>query len=188
MSKNTELLDKERDKLEWLRSKVLLQEKKVQILEEISNDPLDAAFESECGKEYKPTVNASTPAFDMPSINLVPPQSSIWSVSNWSKRARAIPPHWVQILKFIGRDGKPLAEVEQFVKALNSPLSPGAVRTGLMNYRKEFSFIENPQKGFYLVTEIGMEAIKGLENESPATNESNGAIDVESTQPSETAT
>ena len=44
----------------------------------------------------------------------------------------------------------------------------GVARTGLMNYRKDFGFVENPRKGFYKATDKALAFIEEHKDESPA--------------------
>jgi len=74
------------------------------------------------------------------------------------QRVKRIPENWVALISFLGEEGKSFAEVEGFLSAGGAQMTPGAARTGLMNYRREFGFVENPRKGFYKATQKGLEA------------------------------
>lgn len=166
MSQREELLKREKLKLTWLREKVLDQERLVSTLEGIPNDPLDEMFE----RETRGARNTPAP----PQLE-TRPQADVWPSGSdfvWGRYPRRVPPNWVKLLTFIGKDGKSLGQVEAFIKEQALPISNGAARTGLMNYRKEHGFVESPKKGFYIATNKALEAIAFQEGESPATENS----------------
>ncbi|MHB1993439.1 hypothetical protein [Metallibacterium scheffleri] len=84
------------------------------------------------------------------------------------ERRKRIPPNWVALIDFLGENGKTFRQVEEFLGSGGASMTPGAARTGLMNYRKEFGFVENPRKGFYKATRKGLEAIEAQKKESLA--------------------
>ena len=156
MSQRSALLDLERRKLSLLRSKLAEQERRVQTLEAMDDDPFDALLERELSTlEVKPPtplpVAAETPK---PAQALV--QTPVLaSPASWGQQLRyprRVPPHWVQLLTFISLEGKTYEQVIAFVAENKMAISEGAVRAQLMNYRKDFGFVENPRKGFYLAT------------------------------------
>ena len=84
------------------------------------------------------------------------------------QRVKRIPENWVALISFLGEEGKSSTEVEAFLAAGGAKMTPGAARTGLMNYRREFGFVDNPKKGFYKATQKGLEAVGASKNESLA--------------------
>ena len=58
--------------------------------------------------------------------------------------------------------------VGNFIAESKFAITPGAARTQLMNYRKDFGFIENPSKGFYKATERALGFLDTQEGEDPA--------------------
>lgn len=166
MSQREELLKREKLKLSWLREKVTDQERLVSTLERIPNDPLDEMFERETRGARDTPVLAELET--RPLVDVWRPGSEL----AWGKHPRRVPPNWVKLLTFIGKDGKTLGQVEAFIKEHSLPLSNGAARTGLMNYRKEHGFVDSPKKGFYMATDKALEAIASQEGESPATENS----------------
>ncbi len=75
---------------------------------------------------------------------------------------RKISPQWVGLIAHLGFDGKDFAQVEQFMSRSGTPMTPGAIRTGLMNYRKDYGLVSNPRPGFYAATQKGMDFVKSL--------------------------
>ena len=185
MDERTALLDRERRKLLWLKDKLAKQQRRVDALLALQDDPLDAMFDRETGVEtpVQPLalapvqasvtssasleVTANQPTKQVP--DMVPLLAQIHSAP-WMRRPKQLPEKWVRILDFIGRGGKTYSEVKAFIGSERLAITPDAVRTGLMNYRKEFGLVENPKRGRYNLSEQGAEIIAGLKNESPATN------------------
>ena len=174
MSHRTELLELERRKLLLLRHKLVEQERRVQTLEQMQDDPLDELLE----RELAQATAVQTPVqaqrghqeeateIDIPEPPSVP--SMLPMAATWQRIPRRIPPQWARLLSYIGSDGKSFAEVEAFIKNEDLALTPGAARTGLMNYRKDFGFVENPRKGFYKATDKALAFIEAHKDESPA--------------------
>lgn len=185
MDERTALLDRERRKLLWIKEKLTQQQRRVDALEALQDDPLDEMFDRETATELpvptsaqgpaqvsvpdsvSPEVTEEQPTRQVP--DMVPLLSQIHSAP-WMRRPKQLPEKWVRILNFIGRGGKTYTEVKDFILHERLAITPDAVRTGLMNYRKEFGLIENPKRGRYNLSEQGAEIIAGLKNESPATN------------------
>lgn len=182
-----ELLDIERRKLSLLRNKVIDQEQRVKVLEQLANDPLDALLERELSLAAIPAP-VSAPV--QPSVLAVAakvdetadkgkhedqdqgygaepaPVEAPAAVFTWGatpRNPRRVPALWVQLLRYIGREGKTYDDVKLFVRDRGLQISEGAVRTQLMNYRKDFDFVENPQKGFYRATERALAFIDAQE-------------------------
>lgn len=72
------------------------------------------------------------------------------------------------MITYLGEEGKTFPQVEAFLSAGGASMTPGAARTGLMNYRKDFGFVENPRKGFYRATKKGLDAIEAQKGEGLA--------------------
>ena len=178
MSERIKLIERERRKLDWLREKVTEQERRLRALEELKDDPLDEMFERELAAA-DPVHTSAQASGTAPAMMTSPAPSTHLErllrpidVTAWVRVPRRFAPNWVQLLKFIGPEGKTYAQVKQFLTATGLPIKPDAVRAGLMNYRKEFGLVENPKKGFYVVTEKALEMIRAQEGESPATGDS----------------
>jgi hypothetical protein len=172
MSHRTELLEHERRKLSLLRNKLAEQEQRVKVLEQMVDDPLDEILEREMAsaasaRQEEPGAVLSQDRGENETTRssaLSPPPLA----SFWHRIPRRMPAQWVRLLTFIGNDGKTFAEVETFIKNAGLAMTPGAARTGLMNYRKDFGFVENPRKGFYKTTDKCTAFIEALKDESPA--------------------
>lgn len=190
MDERTALIDRERRKLAWLREKVAEQERRLRALEELGADPLDEMFERERPLEKISTgepsaedkqrvlsavvqaaAQASAHAEAASRENLERLLAPL-AMSSWVRRPRQLPPRWVEILDFIGKDGRTYPEVRNFIETKGLGISPDAVRTGLMNYRRDFGLVENPKRGFYRLSEAGIELVAANKNESLATNSS----------------
>lgn len=172
-----ELLELERRKLSLLRNKVLDQERRVEVLAALVDDPLDALLEREL---TAPAAAVQAPA---PGLAAAPesaaaqppeglPAPGFAQVFNWAapttRVPRRVPSQWVQLLRFIGLDGKTYNDVTAYARSQQLQISEGAVRTQLMNYRKEYGFVENPKKGFYRATERALSFIDAQEEGAPA--------------------
>lgn len=192
MTQRSELLARERRKLAWLRAKVVEQEQRVSALESIKDDPLDEMFEREQeGSTCTPGTttddvhtHAQAPAqtFSLEVVDTVSLHADMQAQARakvnqllmplasaaWRRRPRTLSPHWLKIFKYIGAEGKTYTEVKQFIDRENIEISHDAVRTALMNYRKEFGLIENPKRGVYVATARALELVAAQENESPA--------------------
>ena len=71
------------------------------------------------------------------------------------------------MFNYIGLEGKSYEDVRLYIHDRDLKISEGAVRTALMNYRKDNGFIENPKKGFYRTTERAMRFIEAQERGNP---------------------
>jgi hypothetical protein len=176
MDERIALLDRERRKLLWIKDKLDQQQRRVDALEALQNDPLDEMFDRENSTDVPlSALPPSTPSSEPKSgsqqtkqvPDMVPLLGKYFSVP-WIRRPKQLPEKWVRIFDFIGREGKNYTEVKAFIKREGLAISPDAVRTGLMNYRKEFGLVENPKRGQYNLSEHGADVIAGLKNESPA--------------------
>lgn len=172
MSQRSALLELERRKLALLRSKLSEQERRVQTLEAMDDDPFDALLERELS-----ALEVKQPA-PLPAEAPKPKQALVQSVltppPSWGQKPRyprRVPPIWVQLLTFIGLDGKTYEQVLAFVSANKMAISEGAVRAQLMNYRKDFAFVENPRKGFYLATPRALSYLQTQEGGGAAVND-----------------
>ena len=185
MSQRAELLELERRKLSLLRNKVKEQEARVRTLEAMEDDPFDILLEQELAADTTAqkaisTANAAVqasalvPAGQMPapvqtsaqpSATPAPspfPSDDLGAVFTWKRKLRRMPDTWVRLLTFIGKEGKDYESVKAFIDENNLPIGHGAARTQLMNYRRDFGFVENPRKGFYVATERALEFIREL--------------------------
>lgn len=184
MVERTVHLARERQKLEWLRRKFLEQEAFVRSLEARAADAIDEAFEREVlATTGTPHADDSAQPVGVVAIALdVAPREAAAPVPDpsprdsdqflddfWLRTPKKIPSNWVQLFKFIGEGGKSYKQLLPFMAAADLKITPDAVRTGLMNYRRNFGMIENPSKGFYVVTPRGMSIIAKQEGERGAT-------------------
>lgn len=169
-----EILDLERRKLSLLRTKVADQERRVKVLETLLDDPLDALLERELTHPVEPqtpTQAASEPVAEEDAHVTQQDQAPVAQLFNWNalpRNPRRVPPIWVQLLRYIGAEGKTYDDVKRFIQERELRISEGAVRTQLMNYRKEFGFVESPKKGFYKATERALSFIDAQEGGGPA--------------------
>lgn len=181
MSQRAALLDLERKKLALLRSKVAEQARRVSLLEQMDDDPLDALLERELATQTSAApVEPATPrtapiAIDvqtsapepaqaraLPSPALLPTAAPP-DLYVWKRRPRGMTKTWAVLLSFIGEEGKTYEQVKEFIDRTGLKISHGATRTQLMNYRKDFGFVDNPRKGFYVATKAALEFIKAHE-------------------------
>lgn len=71
-----------------------------------------------------------------------------------------------EVLPFIGAEGKALDEIFDFLHGKGRETTRGTLRTLLMSWRKNRSWIENPHPGFYKLTNRGVRLAKHLEQEA----------------------
>ena len=147
-------IDRERRKIALLKGKIAECESRVTALLSMSeDDELDKLLDKEM---EPPTANVSMTAVTEESF------------SEDRKRHKRIPPNWVALITYLGEQGKSFRQVEAFLASGGASMSPGAARTGLMNYRRDFGFVESPRLGFYKATSKGLEAIEAQKEESLA--------------------
>lgn len=79
---------------------------------------------------------------------------------------RKISSQWVDLIEHLTTDGKQFHDVQAFSARSASPMTPGAIRTGLMNYRKDYGLVSNPKPGFYAATQKGMAFVAEYRNRS----------------------
>src|SRR6185312_3655877 len=120
---------------------------------------LSMGGEDELDRLLKKEMEVPPPAIPTMSIKEHPPGED-------RRRHKRIPPNWVALITFLGEEGKTFSEVEAFLRSGGATMSPGAARTGLMNYRREFGFVENPRKGFYKATRKGLDVVESQQKES----------------------
>lgn len=179
MSLRAKMLQHERKKLDLLRQRVAQQEQHVLFLESLKDDPLDQLLESELAaalepREQTPAMEVQTPADEQVAVQEAPmpvAPSPLAPVFQWGQQQRAprrVPGTWVSLLRFIGREGKSYDDVKLYIKDRGLPITEGAARTQLMAYRKQFGFVENPRKGFYVATDRALSFIEEQEKKSPA--------------------
>ena len=68
-----------------------------------------------------------------------------------------------------GLEGKDFSQVQAFTARGETPMTAGAIRTGLMNYRKDYGLVANPKRGFYCATQKGIDFV--LAHRSKAASE-----------------
>lgn len=184
MSQRSALLDLERKKLSFLRNKLAEQELRVKTLEQMEDDPFDAVLERELEamdaqertsaehrvadavREGREAVQASALAPIVPPAEDAAQPGFVWGAK--LRDPRRVPSQWVKLLRYIGREGKSYDQVVDFIGTNGISISAGAARTQLMNYRKDYGFVENPKKGFYVATEKALNFIQAQEGEDPA--------------------
>lgn len=179
MSQRNALLDLERRKLALLRQKIGEQERRIQTLEAMDDDPFDALLERELELRTVDTPTATpTPSYPGSAATAQTPAQQpadigvMKALVDWGagpRLPRRVPQNWVRLLRFIGLDGKSYAQATEFIDVNKIAVTPGSARTQLMTYRKEFGFIENPSKGFYKTTERAMTFLNKQEGEVAAT-------------------
>ncbi len=81
---------------------------------------------------------------------------------------RKISSQWIDIIEHLSIDGKDFAAVQEFQRHRGTPMSDGATRTGLMNYRKHYGLIANPRPGFYVATPKGMDLVRAYRERESA--------------------
>lgn len=148
-------IDRETAKVKLLRGKIEECEKRIAMLRSMrEDDALDKLLDQELRTtpQSAPAPAAQTPAS---------------ADSDIKPRRKRIPENWAKLLTFIGEEGKSSDQVRAFLLASPIGITPDASRTGLMNFRKEYGFVDSPRRGFYKLSPLGAEAIRAQQSESP---------------------
>lgn len=77
---------------------------------------------------------------------------------------RKISAQWVDLIEHLGLDGKDFSQVQAFMASTDAPMTAGSIRTGLMNYRKDYGLVTSPKPGFYCATQKGMDFVQERRN------------------------
>lgn len=65
----------------------------------------------------------------------------------------------IQLFQFIGLEGKALPKLTNFADEKALGWKDHNIRNMMMQYRKNYGFIESPRNGFYQLTQKGLDAI-----------------------------
>lgn len=148
-------IDRERRKIALLKVKIADCEARITALLSVQEeDELDRILDKELLASSEPLQDIAKPSQE--------------SRVDDKQRVKRVPENWVALINFLGEEGKSSAEVAGFLAAGGAKMTPAAARTGLMNYRKDFGFVESPRKGFYKATKKGLEAVGASKSESLA--------------------
>jgi len=148
-------IDRETAKVKLLRGKIEECEKRIAMLRSMrEDDALDKLLDQEL-RTTAPTAPTPVTQPQAPADNEIKP------------RRKPIPENWSKLLAFIGEDGKSSDQVRAFLTDSPIGITPDASRTGLMNFRKEYGFVDSPRRGFYKLSPLGAEAIRAQQSESP---------------------
>lgn len=145
-----DLINRERRKVALLEEKLSEAKKYLAALvatHSKARDRLDEILDEELDKAS--TIPPPTP--------IAPPATSS---GDYRPRARRIKPHWVEILRFIGTQGKSLSDLEAYSVANHLGANNSALRSGLMAFRRNDDYVVTPSKGFYRLTEKGLRAVQ----------------------------
>lgn len=164
-----DLIEREKQRRLLLVQKLDETDRRLQALMSASRqpDPLDKWLDEQMAKTTRVLITEPTSA-PMPSIvsDAAGANDAVAKAPRAAKMTRETPrkisPQWVGLIAHLGFDGKDFSQVEQFMARSGTPMTPGAIRTGLMNYRKDYGLVSNPKPGFYAATQKGMDFVKSL--------------------------
>ena len=143
MNPYAELIITEKAKLELLQKKVAACEQRIAALSGIDDDDIDVAIAKQMGENL--------------SVHDVQPKTTpLPSIKGMRVRKDSVSP---LVLQCLGRDGKSLSQIESYMASIGKPVTRGTLRTMLMNLRVNNGFVENPSKGFYKLSDLGVKAI-----------------------------
>lgn len=89
----------------------------------------------------------------------------------------------VEILRYVGRAGKTLDNLENFCATMNPQRNRTALRTMMSSYRKKHGFIESEHAGFFRLTDRAIEFLDAKYPESQKETPSAATEDVSVSQP-----
>ena len=148
MNPYSEAIAKEEAKLELLLKKVEICKQVIAALRGADSDDIDAAISKQIGQSAPPS------AIQKPAS-----KGGIPVISGLRTRSDSVAPF---ILQYIGEEGKTLDEIASHLKSIEKSTTRGTLRTLLMNLRVRHGFIENPNTGFYKLSEKGLKAVSGI--------------------------
>ena len=141
----TSLIAKEEAKLELLRKKVAVTEQVIQALRGIDTDDIDTALTKQIGNVVP--VSHVRRQSDAPAAV---------SVSRMPARKESVVP---VVLEFLGKDGKTMDQLAEYMKMNKHTVTRAGLRTLLMNLRKNKGLVDNPMHGFYKLSDAGEKAL-----------------------------
>lgn len=153
MENYADVIARERQKIELLRKKI--RECETRIASLTGSDSLDDLLEKELLAQQSPAAEQKA----SPQPARAPAVSEL-AAEETRERTKRLTDKWVRVLQYIGKEGKAFPQLSQFVAENGIGLTDGALRTGLMNLRKENGYVGNPRKGVYFVTDAALEAIE----------------------------
>lgn len=149
------IIENEKRKRALLVAKVAESDKRISMLEAMRQEDRswDALLEADSAKSAGATTMPTVPA-------LIPDRQEMAQETNDVYRVpKKISPQWLELIEFLGTEGKSFEQVKAHLISTRNPLKEAAARTGLMNYRKEYDLISNPRPGFYAATERALNFI-----------------------------
>lgn len=166
-----ELIERERRRRALLVEKLDETDRHIQTLVAMSRrqpDPLDKWLD-----EQAATTTTKSPTVSAQSTGVADSVAADMGVAPSPRMTRDTPrkitAQWVDLIEHLGLDGKDFARVQAFMAQSGAPMTAGSIRTGLMNYRKDYGLVSNPKPGFYCATQKGMDFV--LERRSKAVSE-----------------
>lgn len=156
------LIAQENAKIDLLRSKIQECERRIDVLRSfVAADEQDAFLIQSLGSNQ-----------NSPSISERASAHNDASLEPHGLPQRRLNDQTVSTLRFIGRDGKTLAQLLEYSKQQGWSQSNGALRSFATNYRQKFGFIDSPHNGFYRLTEVGEKYLASnypeLQGETPS--------------------
>lgn len=164
-----QLIDRERQRRALLVQKLDETDRRIQMLMSMSRQPdlLDKWLDEQTA--------APTPAHHPMASSPVEQAADAGQLQSdmptrmTRETPRKISTQWVSLLEHLGLEGKDFSQVQAFTARGETPMTAGAIRTGLMNYRKDYGLVANPKRGFYCATQKGIDFV--LAHRSKAASE-----------------
>lgn len=152
-----EMIAREKRRRDLLVQKLDETERRIAMLTAMTaqQDPLDRWLDEQTAA----MAGAAQPAplFARPANDGPPNESSMKRTRETPKK---ITQQWVGLIEFLGLDGKNFSQVEGFMSRSGTPMTPGSIRTGLMNYRKAYALVSSPKPGYYIATQKGLDFVQ----------------------------
>ena len=158
------IIERERRRRNLLIQKLDETDRRIQTLMAMSKqlDPLDRWLDEQMATPTPSTAPAPVPSTQHPAV--AGGTESLQTAKMTRDTPRKISAQWVDLIEYLGLDGKDFSQVQSFMARGETPMTPGAIRTGLMNYRKDYGLVASLKPGFYCATQKGMEFVQVRRN------------------------
>ena len=152
------LIDREKRRRTLLVEKLDETDRRIQVLMAMSRqpDPLDKWLDEQTAVAAPTAESAQNSAVvGVVEVAETPPAARMTRDT-----PRKISAQWIDLIEHLGLGGKDFAQVQAFMARGGTPMTAGSIRTGLMNYRKDYGLVSSPKPGFYCATQKGMDFVQ----------------------------
>jgi hypothetical protein len=157
-----DLIDRERRRRSILVQKLDESDRRIATLISMSarSDPLDLWLDQQVDSSPGPSPEPPAPTTAAPMMPLSDTDAAPARSRVTRDTPRKISAQWLDLIEYLGEDGKDLTQVTDFLGRAGAQMTTGAIRTGLMNYRKDYGLVLNPKPGFYAATQKGLAFVR----------------------------